>query len=448
MKNSIETVRQRFLDYGDRQAVYRKGKYLTYRELYNNIEKWRQRLHEMDIREGSVCGILGDFSPEIAALFFALMEEKCILVPFTKEIKEIDTFKEIAGVEGMFTFDEEDHYQWEAYRAQTKKPLIQKQVDAGRSGLVVFSSGSTGKPKGILQDCERVMHKFVTERQGWKTVLFLMMDHFGGFNTFLGSLANGGLAVCIEERTPDAVCRAIEATKADLLPTTPTFLNLLIASRCYKQYDVSSLRLITYGTEMMNSTTLAKLQQIFPNAALKQTYGLSELGVLRSRSKEDGSLWLKVGGGEFETKIVDNILWIRAESNMVGYLNAPNPFDADGWFCTGDEVEQDGDYIRFVGRETDIINVGGQKVFPAEVEAVLLEDENVVEAAVYGKKHPLMGQIVAAKITLAKPEELKDVNIRLRKHCNERLAKYKVPVKIEIMDASAQHNIRFKKIRG
>ena len=141
----------------------------------------------------------------------------------------------------MFVFDAEDRYIWETYDVGLKKPLIQKQVNAGRSGLVVFSSGSTGKPKGILQDCERVMHKFVKERQGWKTVLFLMMDHFGGFNTCLGALANGGLAVCIEERTPEAVCRATEATKAELLPTTPTFLNLLIVSKCYKQYDVSSL---------------------------------------------------------------------------------------------------------------------------------------------------------------------------------------------------------------
>lgn len=448
MTDSVDIVKERFLRFGQRNAIWWKGGYTTYAELHENIEAWKQRLHTLRIACGTVCGVFGEYSPQIAALFFALMEEHCILVPFTKEIKEMDAFKEIAGVEGMFSFGDDDHYNWERYETGAKKPLIQKQADAQRSGLVVFSSGSTGKPKGILQDCERVMHKFVKERQGWKTVLFLMMDHFGGFNTFLGALANGGLAVCIEERTPEAVCRAIEATNAELLPTTPTFLNLLIASKCYKQYDVSSLRLITYGTEMMNATTLAKLQQIFPNAALKQTYGLSELGVLRSRSKTDGSLWLKVGGGEFETKIVDHILWIRAESNMVGYLNAPNPFDEEGWFCTGDEVEQDGDYIRFVGRETDIINVGGQKVFPAEVEAVLLEDENIVEAAVYGKKHPLMGQIVAAKITLAKPEELKDVSIRIRKRCSERLAKYKVPVKIEIMDANAQHNNRFKKIRG
>ena len=448
MENSIKIVRERFLKYVDKPAVYYRGRYVTYKTLYEKIDAWREKFRELNIEPGTVCGIMGDFSPEIAALFFALMEEGCILVPFTKEIREVDIFKEIAGVEGMFVFDQEDGFTWEVYDQKEKKPIIKKQTDGGRSGLVVFSSGSTGTPKGILQDCERVMHKFVKERHGYKTVLFLMMDHFGGFNTFLSSVANGGLAVCIEERTPDAVCRAIEDTKADLLPTTPTFLNLLIASRCYKKYDVSSLRLITYGTEMMNATTLSKLQEIFPNATLKQTYGLSELGVLRSRSKADGSLWLKVGGGEFETKVIDSILWIRAESNMVGYLNAPNPFDEDGWFCTGDEVETDGDYIRFVGRKTDIINVGGQKVFPAEVEAVLLEDENIVEAAVYGKKHPLMGQIVAAKITLREPEEQKAVCSRVRKRCNECLAKYKVPVKIEIMDADAQHNSRFKKIRG
>lgn len=448
MDNSIDIVRKRFLTYGDRPAIYHNGKYVNYLELNSKIDVWKERLNKLKIKQGTVCGIMGDFSPEIAALFFALMEERCILVPFTKEIREIDVFKDIAGVEGMFTFDDADCFTWEAYAIQEKKSLIKKQTDAGRSGLVVFSSGSTGKPKGILQDCERVMHKFVKERQGWRTILFLMMDHFGGFNTFLSAVANGGLAVCIAERTPDAVCSAIEAAKAELLPTTPTFLNLLIASRCYKRYDVSSLQLITYGTEMMNVTTLTQLQKIFPNAALKQTYGLSELGVLRSRSKFDSSLWLKVGGGEFETKVVDNILWIRSESNMVGYLNAPDPFDGEGWFCTGDEVEVDGDYIRFVGRESDIINVGGQKVFPAEVEAVILEDDNIVEAAVYGKKHPLMGQIVAVKITLAEPEDLRTISGRIRKHCNEKLAKYKVPVKIEIMDAEAQHNNRFKKIRG
>ena len=111
----------------------------------------------------------------------------------------------------------------------------------------------------------------------------------------------------------------------------------------------------------MPESTLKRIHEIFPQVQLLQTYGLSELGILRSKSKDSTSLWVKVGGHGFETKVVDGILWIRAQSAMMGYLNAANPFDEEGWMNTEDEVEVDGDYIRILGRRTDIINVGGQK---------------------------------------------------------------------------------------
>ena len=79
---------------------------------------------------------------------------------------------------------------------------------------------------------------------------------------------------------------------------------------------------------------------------------------------------------------------------MLGYLNAPSPFDADGWFNTQDAVEQDGEWLRFLGRTSDLINVGGQKVYPAEVESVLLELENVLDVTVRGEPNPIIGQIV------------------------------------------------------
>ena len=149
-----------------------------------------------------------------------------------------------------------------------------------------------------------------------------------------------------------------------LLPTTPTFLRMLLISGAYKKYDLGSLELITYGTEPMPTATLESLHAAFPGVRLKQTYGLTEVGILPTKSEQDDSLWLAVGGPGYETKIVDNVLWIRAQMAMVGYLNAPSPFDADGWFNTGDVVEQKGDYIRFMGRKSEIINVGGEKVFP------------------------------------------------------------------------------------
>jgi acyl-CoA synthetase (AMP-forming)/AMP-acid ligase II len=274
-----------------------------------------------------------------------------------------------------------------------------------------------------------------------------MMDHFGGFNTLLSTFAYGGVGLCIPERSPEVVCKVIEQGRATLLPTTPTFLNLLIASGSSQGTDLSSVSLITYGTEVMSEATLQKIHSIFPNAKVKQTYGLSELGVLRSKSESDDSVWVKIGGDGFDIKVIDGVLWVHSEANMIGYLNAPSPFDAEGWMCTGDRVELKGDYMRIMGRQSEMINVGGQKVFPVEVENVLLQAENVREVAVYGVKHPLMGQVVQARVSLYIPEDPDALTDRLRKVCLEHLARYKMPTKFIIVSEDEQHSERFKKIR-
>jgi acyl-CoA synthetase (AMP-forming)/AMP-acid ligase II len=221
---------------------------------------------------------------------------------------------------------------------------------------------------------------------------------------------------------------------------------LLLLSEDYSRYDLSSLRLITYGTEVMPASTLSRLREVFPNVRLQQTYGLSELGILRSRSREDGSLWVQVGGEGYETKVVNGILWIRTKASMLGYLNADNPFDAEGWFNTHDAVEQDGDWLRFLGRTTDLINVGGQKVYPAEVESVLLEMENVLDVTVRGERSPIVGQYVVARVNLRQPESVVEFKARMRQHCQGRLAPYALPVKVEITEGE-QYNTRCKRLR-
>src|SRR5262249_19653697 len=141
----------------------------------------------------------------------------------------------------------------QAVRASTSAarvhPLIATLRAQARSGLIVFTSGSAGRPKAILHDIDRVVSKFTTKRRGWRTVLFLLIDHFGGFNTLMGCLANDGVGVCLADRSPEGVCRAIEQSRGELLATTPTFLGMLIASGSWRARDLSSLRLITYGAE-------------------------------------------------------------------------------------------------------------------------------------------------------------------------------------------------------
>jgi len=443
---AIGTIMARMRKQEAATAVFWQDKEYSYKSFFRMTDAWTERLAAYQIGSGTVCGVLGDYSPQTCTLFFALMQAKAILVPFSSAAEaEMPGFLRLAGVRRLFRFDAEDHWGLETFPDVPQNDLVLSFRKRESPGLIVFTSGSTGKPKGILHDCERVVRKFVEPRPGWRTVLFLMMDHFGGINTLLSNFAYGGVGVCVARRTPEVVCRTIQQSRATLLPTTPTFLNLLIASGCHKEFDLSSVELITYGTEVMADATLRRIKGAFPTAQVKQTYGLSELGVLRSKSESDDSVWVKIGGQGFEVKVVDNVLWVRSEANMVGYLNAPNPFDQDGWMCTGDQVEVRGEYLRILGRESEVINVGGRKVFPVEVETVLLQDENISEATVFGTKHPVMGQVVHARVSLQRPEDPEALTERLRRVCLSRLARYKMPVRFLIVSDEVQSGARFKK---
>jgi acyl-CoA synthetase (AMP-forming)/AMP-acid ligase II len=221
---------------------------------------------------------------------------------------------------------------------------------------------------------------------------------------------------------------------------------MLAATDLPRRYALSSLKRITYGTETMPQTTLDRIRKLFPTAELQQTYGLSEVGVLRSQSRADGSLWVRIGGQGFETQVREGILWVRSEFCMVGYLNAPSAFDDEGWFNTQDRVEVDGEWFKILGRVTDLINVAGQKVYPAEVEDVILQLPNVADVVVKGEKNTLLGQIVVAHVALSRPEPLPELRARVRAACRSKLTDYKVPVKVVLMEAE-MYSARFKKVR-
>jgi long-chain acyl-CoA synthetase len=411
------------------------------------VDSWNTYLLEHAVLPGQVVALRGDYTPQACALLLALVDRGMIVVPLT-EVAEVhrEEFFKIAQVEVVVSFDEADRWTLKRREVTASHPLILQLRAAGEPGLVVFSSGSTGENKAVLHSFTPLLEKFRVQRHGWCTLTFLLLDHLGGINTLFSAFSNGGTVVSVRSRDPDVVCRAIERHQVELLPTSPTFLNLLLISEAYKRYDLSSLSLITYGTEVMPESTLRRVHQVLPNIRLKQTYGLTELGVLRSKSKSPDSLWVKVGGEDYETKVVDGILWIRARSAMLGYLNAPSPFDEEGWMNTGDMVEVDGEYIRILGRESEIINVGGQKVYPAEVESVLLQIDNVKDAVVVDEKNPITGSIVAARVNLFEPEEPSAFRKRMRAFCWGRLAPYKIPVRVEISDQD-QFSARYKRMR-
>jgi len=418
------------------------------RSLVAATTAWIDELRRRQVKAGEVCAFIGEFGAQSIPLLLALMSMRAIAMPLTQSaLPELERLLAIAGAQWLVRLDAASGSSITQVDKFPQNHLVDQFRQLKHAGLIVFTSGSSGEPKGILHDFERVLGKFDKKRPGWRTLLFLPIDHFGGINTLLGCLAHQGVGICLANRAPETVCAAIAAARAELLPTTPTFLNVLLASGRVSAYDLSSLRLITYGAEPMPQTTLNRITAVFPQAKLKQTYGLSELGVLHSKSPDEKSLWLKVGGDGFESRVIDGVLHIRSQSNMIGYLNAPNPIDQDGWMSTGDFVEQRGDLVRFLGRTSEILNVGGQKVFPAEVEDVLISAPRVADATVFGVPHPLVGQAVCARVSLVAPEDPDAAITRLRAHCREHLAKFKVPMRFEIVDVAAQVSDRNKKLR-
>ncbi|WP_372784516.1 class I adenylate-forming enzyme family protein [Phenylobacterium sp.] len=444
----MQWLLDRFATAAGQPAFIHEGETTTYAQVIAQIDGFGSVLAREGVKAGEKVAVLADYAPAVVCLILALARHGAIVIPLSRAaVVEEDAALAISGCDWFVEFDPEGREATFARRPiAAEHALVSALIAAGRPGLILFSSGSSGTPKAILHDFERIADKFRKQRAATRAIPFLMIDHFGGVNTVLAITSSLGTVVTVADRSVNAVCEAIARDRVQLLPATPSFLTLMLTSGLHRRLDLTSLTRITYGTEVMPQSTLSRLKQAFPGVELQQTYGLSEVGVLRSQSRPDGSLWVRVGGDGFETEVRDGILWIRSQYAMLGYLNAPSMFDPDGWFNTQDQVEVDGDYIKILGRVSDIINVGGQKVYPAEVEDVILELDNILDVAVLGEAHPLLGQIVVAKVSLLSPEPVEDLKRRIRAACRAHLAAYKAPAKVIVSDESF-HTARQKKVR-
>jgi long-chain acyl-CoA synthetase len=442
---SIDFLIKTFQDNKRKDAIVWKDKVYSYSFLLDKIQYYQKFLDDNLVSPGTVVILEGQFSPNTVALFLALIQRNVILVPITPEAGvQKNEWIEIAQGEISFSIKDDDRVEITRHPQKATHELFDTLRTSKHPGLVLFSSGTTGKSKAVVHDLTTLLERFKKPRKPSRTIAFLLFDHMGGIDTLFHIISNAGCIITCRDRSPDGVSQAIEKFQAELLPTSPTFINLMLLSESYKRYDLGSLKAVTYGTEPMPESTLSRFNKIFPHIKMLQTYGMSEVGVLKSKSKDSGSLWVTIGGDGVETRVVDGILQVKTASALLGYLNAPNPITEDGWFVTGDSVIVDGPYMKILGRKSDIINVGGEKVYPAEVESVIQEIDNVAESTVYGEKNPVLGNIVCSRVRLWREEDPKTVARRIKKYCGEKLQNYKVPMKI-IFNQENQHSSRFKK---
>lgn len=432
----------------DQTAIIYDGKKYSYNELYIKIKEIESFIKDK-IKSGEVVAILADYSFVSIALFFALYENKNIIAPITSTSQ-----KEIDGkVKESFSTKiinlENENLVITNIKSEASHKIINDLQTSKCAGLILFSSGSTGAPKAMIHNLDTLVDSYGDKKQKQINMLvFLMFDHIGGINTMLNILSMNATMIIPQNRNADDICKLIEEYKIAVLPSSPTFLNLILINRSYEKYDLSSLRMITYGTETMPEGLLGRLKAVFSKVRFLQTFGTSETGIAATSSKSSSSTFMKIDDENLEYKIVDNELWLRSKTQILGYLNrSMESFTNDGWFKTGDLVELDNEgFIKIIGRNKEIINVGGQKVLPSEVESVLLGMDEIEDCLVYGEQNAITGQSVSCDVVLKHGIDDSGFKILVRKFCKDKLDNFKIPTRVNVVQKT-EFTERFKKSR-
>lgn len=416
----------------DYPFLIHKGQELHFQEVSSQCQ-----IDLSDVHKGDVVAIIGDFTPFSILTLLRLIDIGTVVVPLTIETRnEHEYFFDAALVDVVIDNNEVRR------RAHDKShPLIQKLREEEHSGLVLFSTGTTGRPKAILHDLTLFLKRFETPRATLTTINFLLFDHIGGINTLLHTLFNRGTIIAPEFRTVDSILENCRKFNIEVLPTTPTFLRMMLMSGSVPNRIPSCLKIITYGTERMDQPTLDELSKLLPAVDFRQTFGMSELGILRVKSEARDSLYMKIGGEGVETRVIDGILQIRSSTRMLGYLNAPSPFDDNGWYDTKDVVDTKGEYYKVTGRVSDVINVGGLKFMASEVERVALNFSEVSLVKAMPKSNPITGQHVELVVQPTSGGAVDKT--ALMDFLKEHLQPHMVPKRIRVESVAVGH--RFKK---
>ena len=435
--------------------IYENTRY-TYGDLVESICEKIAFLDSQSIPSGVCVGIVGDYDLDSIAFLLANLEKGNIIVPLANLDKaELESKIYEGQVDFLYTQDKLTKIQ----SVQDKHEIIKSLQDLSANGLILFSSGSTGKPKVIVHNLDSILSAYLDKKpKKMAVLLFLMFDHIGGLNTLFNVLSIGACGIAIRNRKDiNALALAIQTHKIFMLPASPSLLNLMLLSEVHKRFDLSALRLITYGTEQMPDNLLQRLKIAFPKVRFHQTFGTSEVGITQTTSFENA---IKLENIAY--KIKNGELYLKSKTQSLGYLNADNSaFDSDGYFATGDLVEvihiNGEEYLRILGRTKEVINVGGEKVLPQEVENVILELPFIKDCLVYGESNAITGQSVSVKIVLEDsriteffgkdlPTNI-EVKKELRKFCKDKLAPFKIPSKVQIVENLAISD-RFKKMRN
>jgi acyl-coenzyme A synthetase/AMP-(fatty) acid ligase len=294
---------------------------------------------------------------------------------------------------------------------------------AAAEPVLILTTGTTGSLKGVRHDWRRmvaaVRHR--DARPGARWLLAYNLNQFAGIQILLHVLASRATLVSGSTRDPRDAIAAMRDLGVTHVSATPTFWRLVLARLDPDAARALPIEQVTLGGEAVPSPLLEGLKERFPRARISQIYGATEFGT--GVSVRDGrpglplSVLERPDDADVRFRIVDGELYVRSRVGMRGYHGADD--EGGGWRPTGDLVEVRGDRIHFVGRASEIINVGGVKVHPLPVEHVVTRVPGVEAARAYGRANPVAGQIVALDVVARDDVDTDELAGAIRAACEE-----------------------------
>lgn len=474
-----EQLRETASRYPEKVALIGAERTLTWAELDAEVDRVALLLEQMGVGPGDAFGLCTNKRPEVVVTFLALGRLGAIAAPvnFKLEIARIVDQFETGSIKGVlleamyddiadpllhrvddrvvYVGDKGRHF-GRAYDDHRAMPAqrVDRPVKITDPVYYNYTSGTTGRSKAAVETHENIQWNSLSGVDGLgfrEDDVFLCM--FSVFShpheLFNRALLTGSTCVVVDTMSPRVVCQLVEQHKVTWMMAVPSFYEMMLEHVGAGQFDVSSLRVLESGGAWVSPDTLDRLESRFgcgfmPVWGSTETCGVA-LAMRPDQPRKKGATGKAVA--HYDVGVFDDHgrqvpdgeqgeMWVRGPAVAKGYLNMPEETAhafRDGWYRTSDLVRRDSDgFFFFVGRKHDMLKVGGIRVFPLEIEQVLVRHPAVLEAVVVRAEERVRGEVPRAIIRVRDGESLTAQDVKA--FCREHLAVYKVPRIVEFWE--------------
>lgn len=380
----------------------------------NELDKWSSFLYIKDnhpymIFLTIIHSLVFDYPIEILDGDFSEEELRELTIGMNELTK-------VNKIENQLTFQNVDH-------------VIKRIEEAKTWQLTLYTSGTTGKPKKVSHSFSILARNVKRHKKFGDDVWAFAFNptHMAGLQVFFQALLNQNTIVYVFGGATKKLPELIDLYQITSISATPTFYRNAIP---YLQENVyPSVKQVTFGGEKYDSSLEEKIQNIFQNAKITNIYASTEAGSLFTAQ---GDIFeIKKEHQDFIKITKQNELSIH--QTLLGSLSSF--VLKDEWFYTGDLVEViDNSHFRFVSRQSDMINIGGYKVNPLEVEKVLIQVPGIKDILVKGKKNSVTGEIIVADVIKNDEADDKELKKAIKQFASSHLQEWKVPRIIKFVD--------------